>query len=348
MRPRLTRHASPAAAANILIFEHEPPPTLSLALTGNISVGIFAGGVLMFAFWLLGVAFGAAQVGIVLVAVASGDPVMIAFVAVQAVILIFLAYGFAYIIAKSALAGAVAGFFPNGATANPLPDDQTELCARAFSVGLTAALNTAGAPVLGAVLVPEIGLALSPLLGPWAFIVTSLAAIPTVSQNRFYQGVLGWSGWIFPLSLIASVFGFIWFAINLPFAIASGIAGGGWPFRIDWSTGAIETVGGLTGLISVANAGAGTVGHFVFVLAPFGANPATFQQAFVVAAAPAVLNVPAHETGHTLDYTAFGGFRVLFAAIDQLVLGNSFTAYSELTADSHVPNRGRIQVRVWS
>lgn len=309
----------------------------------------------MFASWLFGVAYGAAMIGVVLVAAASGNPLLLGAVVVQAILLVIAAYGFAYIVARTALAGPVAAIVPNATAPNPVPNNPTELGARAFSVGLTAALNAAGAPALAGVLVPGLGAALTPLLAPWAFVVTSLAALPAVSRNRFYQGVLGWSGWTFPMSLIASIVGFVWFVINLPFAIASGIAGGGWPLRIDWSTGAIETVGGITGLISTGTALAGTVGHFVFVLrtptgisATFGANPAIFQQPFVVANPPATTNVAAHETGHTLDYTAFGGFRVLFALIDQVILGNSFNAYTELTADSHVPNVRRLQVRVWS
>lgn len=302
----------------------------------------------MFLSWLFGVVFGAIIVALVLVAAASGNPVLITAVIVQAILVVFAAYGFAYLMARGALAPLLAAQVVNAGAANPLPANATELNTRAFSIGLTAALNAVGTPVVAGLLVPGVGLVAAPWLGPWAFLVTSLAAVPAVSRNRFFQGVLGWTGWIMPMSLVVSLIGFVWFLINLPFALASGLVGGGWPLRIDWSTGAIETVGGVTGLISLIPALAGTVGHFVFVLAPFGTNPATLQQAFVVPAPPAVLNVAAHETGHTLDYVAFGGFRALFALIDQVILGNFFTAYTELTADSHVPNRGRRQVRMWS
>jgi hypothetical protein len=302
----------------------------------------------MFAAWLFGVGFGAAMIAVVAASIATANPPLIAVASIEAALLIFAAYGFAYTIAVMALAAPIAATVVNFGTPNPLGINVTERRARAFSVGLTAVLNAVGAPAIASVAFPVIGPFAAPLLVPWAFIVTSLAAIPPVSRNRIYQGILGWSGWIFPMSLIASFFGFIWFAINFVPALVSGLMGGGWPFRIDWSTGAIETVGGVTSFISTATAAAGTVGHFVFILAPLGANPTAFQQPFVVAGPPVLTNFAAHETGHTLDYTAFGGFRVLFALIDQIILGNSFTAYSELTADSHVPNRGRIQVRVWS
>lgn len=302
----------------------------------------------MFVSWLFGVVLGGAMIGVMVAAAATAVPQVVIPVFVNTALVVILAYVIAYMVARMAIIATLATFTPVGTGPNPLPAIPTELNCRAFSIGLTAALNTAGVALVAGIIIPGFGATLAPVLMPWAFIVTSLAAIPAVSRNRFFQGVLGWSGWIFPMSLIASVFGFVWFVVNAPFALVSGLAGGGWPFRIDWSTGAIETVGGVTGLISIPTAAAGTVGHFVFVLAPFGTNPAPLQQPFVVAAPPATLNVAAHETGHTLDYIAFGGFRVLFALVDQVILGNSFTAYTELTADSHVPNVGRIQVRMWT
>lgn len=302
----------------------------------------------MLAAWFLGVVVGAGIAAVMAAAIATANPALIIAVAVQSGLLIFAAYGMSYIVAVTALAGRVAATVVNPGTPNPLPANATELNARGFAVGLTAALNAVGAPVIAIVVFPVAGALAAPLIAPWAFVVTSLAAIPAVSRNRVYQGILGWSGWIFPMSLIASAVGFVWFGINFVPALISGAAGGGWPFRIDWSTGAIETVGGITSFISIPTAAAGTVGHFVFVLAPLGANPTAFQQNFTPATPPAVFNVATHETGHTLDYVAFGGFRVLLALFDQVIAGNRTTAYSELTADSHVPNRGRIQVRVWS
>jgi hypothetical protein len=302
----------------------------------------------MFISWLFGVVLGGAMIGVVAAAVATATPQIVVPVFITAALVIVLAYIIAYLVARMAITATLATFTAVGTGPNPLPDIPTELNTRAFTIGLTAVLNAVGTPALANLIVPGLGVTLTPILLPWAFIVTSLAAIPDVSRDRFFQGVLGWSGWIFPMSLIASVFGFLWFAVNALFALISGLAGGGWPFRIDWSTGAIETVGGITGLFSIPASAAGTVGHFVFVLAPFGTNPATLQQPFVVPAAPAALNVAAHETGHTLDYVAFSGFRMLFALFDQVILGNLFDAYTELTADSHVPNVGRIQVRMWS
>lgn len=302
--------------------------------------------------WLSGVAFGAVFVAFIALGIAGmavSTPQYIPLFCVFMFFVIFYMYGMVYVGAKNALATSIAGLTVSPLAPNPLPNNTTELAARSFTVGMTAVFNSVGCSVIASAATLGFAGPLIPILAAWVFIINSLAAFPAVSRNRIYQGLLGWSGWIMPLSLMASVFGFIWFAINAIPALISGIAGGGWPFRIDFSTGAIETVGGITGLISTSSAAAGTVGHFVFVLAPFGTNPSTLQPPFLVAVSPSFPgNVSAHEVGHTLDYVAFSGFRVIFALIDQVIMGNLFTAYSELTADSHVPNPGRIQVRVWS
>jgi hypothetical protein len=133
--------------------------------------------------------------------------------------------------------------------------------------------------------------------------------------------------------------------IALPSAIASG-SGNWWPVRLDWTTGVVETAGGGLNVISVPDARGGTVGHFTFILADWATNPALVQGTFTPTG-PSV-NFSAHEVGHCLDNVAFGGLRNLIAAVDQLVFANQATAYTELTADSHVPQIGRFQIPMWS
>ena len=66
------------------------------------------------------------------------------------------------------------------------------------------------------------------VLAGWAFTVISLTAIIFVARNRFFQGVLGWSGWLFPLSYFATAVGLLLFIVNIPFAFAAfGIAATG-------------------------------------------------------------------------------------------------------------------------
>jgi hypothetical protein len=233
---------------------------------------------------------------------------------------------------------------PNPATANYV-GGAGERNSRAFMIGLNAAVN-AGLALGFTGIDPSLGIGIA----VWDFVIVSLAAAPSISANRVFQGVLGWTGWISPTSLVASLVGFVGFVINLPFAIGSAIAAGSGvsPIRIDWTSGVIETAGGgLFNLVSVATAVAGTAGQFSFMLATLGTNSAAVQGTFTPTA-PSPLNPSAHEVGHSLDYVAFGGLRNLIALFDQVLLGNLGTAYTELTADSHVPTIGRFQVNMWS
>src|SRR5262249_18253440 len=126
-----------------------------------------------------------------------------------------------------------------------------EFFARGVLIGLSAATNT-----LILSLVPAVG----PLLATWAFIVISLAAIVFVARNRGYQGFLAWSGWLFPLSWLATVVGLPLFIVNIPFAFTAFGLGA---FMIDFTTGVIETRGGITGITGFA--GAFSVGNFTFL-----------------------------------------------------------------------------------
>src|SRR5689334_11095103 len=117
----------------------------------------------MFAAWLFGVIVGAAMIGVVIAAIATANPAIIAVAAIQAGLLVFAAYGFAYIISVMALAASVAATVVNFGTPNPLPANATELRARAFSVGLTAAINAVGAPIIASFVFPVVGTASGPL-----------------------------------------------------------------------------------------------------------------------------------------------------------------------------------------
>ena len=75
-----------------------------------------------------------------------------------------------------------------------------------------------------------------------------------------------------------------------------------------------------------------------------GGTPATIQTPF---------NVPglsAHETGHSLNTGALGGFFLWVNAIDENLppFNNGARAYGELCAESHLPGAGRWFVNLWS
>lgn len=204
-----------------------------------------------------------------------------------------------------------------------------ELFARGFMVGMTAALNWS----LLALLPPPLNLFLS----AWAFVVISLAAAGPVALNRVYQGFLGWSAWLFPVSYPATAVGLLLFLLN---AIPAAAAGGGLRvFRIDWTTGVLETAGGITGVTGFV--GGFSLGNFNFL------TPTAGQPAFT---AP---TLSSHETGHTLNTAALGGVVLWINAVDENLFPKRLNlAYGELTAESHTMGlpgtpRSTFFVRIW-
>lgn len=213
-----------------------------------------------------------------------------------------------------------------GAVAVTVPATSGEFFARGMLIGLSVATN---ALLLG--LVPFIG----PVLAAWAFIVISLGAIVFVARNRIYQGFLGWSAWLFPLSYLATGVGFLLFLANIPFAFAAFGLGA---FQIDWTTGVIETAGGLSGVTGFI--GGFSLGNFNFVTAL--PTPGDFV----------VASLSSHETGHTLNTAAFGGIVLWINAIDENIAPRRMNlAYGELTAEGHANNfgapRNDYSLRLW-
>ena len=163
-----------------------------------------------------------------------------------------------------------------------------------------------------------------PFTAPFAgiiFIITMLALIPPIAGNRFYERVLGALGWVLPLNYLMLPFGVLVFLITAPFALASPAAGAG--LRWDWLTWTAETSGGAAlGLLSFA--GGFNIGNFTFI------TPPGLATAFTT-------GLSAHETGHTLNGAAFGGFIYWIGAIDENVppLRRGPAAYTEMLADGH-------------
>lgn len=204
-----------------------------------------------------------------------------------------------------------------------IPATSGEFFARGVMIGLSAATN---AMVLG--LMPVVG----PVLAGWAFTVISLAAIIFVARNRVYQGFLGWSGWLFPLSYLATAVGLLLFIINIPFAFTAFGLGA---FAIDWTTGVIETRGGITAVTGFA--GGFSLGNFTFLTSvgpPVGGVAG--------AALPGRFTTPSissHETGHSLNTAAMGGVVLWINAVDENTApGRLNLAYGELTAEGHAMN----------
>jgi hypothetical protein len=214
-----------------------------------------------------------------------------------------------------------------------IPATAGEFFARGVLIGLSAAINTVFLS-----LVPGAGV----VLAPWAFTVISLAAVIFVARNRIFQGFLGWSGWLFPLSYLATGVGLLLFVVDIPFAFSTFGLGA---FAIDWTTGVIETRGGLTGITGFN--GGFSLGNFTFLVgsAATGAGPAPTR--FVTP------TVSSHETGHSLNTAAAGGVVLWINAIDENIFPRRINlAYGELTAEGHARNmpgtpRPDFSLRLW-
>lgn len=187
-----------------------------------------------------------------------------------------------------------------------------EFFGRGALIGLSAAANTM---VLS--LVPAAG----SFLSTWAFTVISLSAIIFLARNRIYQGFLGWSGWLFPLSWLATAIGLILFLVNFAFAFAMFGLGA---FAVDFTTGAIETRGGL-----ITFNGGFSLGNFTFL----GSTVPAF---LVLPTRFTISSISSHETGHTLNTAATGGFVLWINTIDQSVFPRRRNfAYGEMIAEGH-------------
>ena len=255
---------------------------------------------------------------------------------VLAGLLLILFTIFAYMIATAGIAGSVpAGItFPLAASVPLMPPviataTAGEFFGRGFLIGLSAAANT-----MLLIVIPQAGIPLA----IWAFIVISLSAIIFVARNRIYQGFLGWSGWLFPLSWLATAIGLILFVVNfIPAFIMFGLGA----FAVDFTTGVIETRGGL-----IAFNGGLSLGNFNFL-------GSTVPAALIPPGRFTAASISSHETGHTLNTAATGGIVLWINAIDQSVFPRRRNfAYGEMAAEGH--SRGlpgtpasSISVRWW-
>jgi hypothetical protein len=211
------------------------------------------------------------------------------------------------------------------------PASSGEFFARGMMIGETAILNA-----LALILIPLYGVYLS----IYVFIVISLAAVIFVARSRIYHGFLGWSSWLLPISYIATGVGALLFLVNAPFAFAGAGIGA---FAIDFTTGVIETNGGI--IAAFYPSGGFSLGNFNFI------TPAGTGGAFLTS------STSSHEAGHTLNTAAFGGVVLWINAIDENIrpFRKMNLAYGELTAESHAqvmptppPLRPAFFVRIWA
>lgn len=238
-----------------------------------------------------------------------------------AVLFIVLAYITAYTIGTLSIAPGL----PAGTTF-PLPvpvavgaptviaSGTGELFARGVMLGLSATVNL----IVLACLPPG-----NWIIASWAFQIISLGIITAVRTNLVYQGFLGWSAWLFPVSWFATFIGLLLFLINAPFAFAAGGMGA---FRMDFTTGVMETNGGIVGITGFVGGGF-SLGNFNFISPAPGVGPTSFT-------AP---GLSTHETGHSLNTASMGGVVLWINAVDENIppFAKRNLAYGELCAESH-------------
>ena len=196
---------------------------------------------------------------------------------------------------------------------------------RGFMIGFNAGMNgTLAAAMFG------------PVVGVVIGVIGFAATFDGVAQNSVYQGILGWSSWMMPMSWGATGLGLVVFAVNL---LVAGVTFQQWDaakidkLAIDWKTGSIVMVGGL-----IRNGSAFNMGNFVFM------DPGHLVAGDPDRSYEAVL---AHETGHTLSVAAFGSAFHLYDFIGQNLVGSGAGDYGEQIAESHSNRPGRPIIPMW-
>ena len=182
---------------------------------------------------------------------------------------------------------------------------------RGFMIGFNAGLNA----VIGTAL-------FGPVIGVSLGVINFLAAFDNVAGNKVYQGILGWSSWLMPMSWAVTTVGLAIFTFNAVAAIWRGafFAANIDSIQLDWGTGTIVMHGGLIQASTWNPNGIGfNMGNFAFLDTGSRGDPAY-----------------AHETGHTLGIAAFGS--IAFGVISGTEDAVTKESYSEALAESHDPN----------
>jgi RHS repeat-associated protein len=257
----------------------------------------------------------------VIVGVAIGIAIVAAVVATGGIAGVLLGIGLA-LLASAAVMGVSYAI-----ASNADPNSLGGQFMRGFMIGFNAGMN---AVLATAIFGPFIGVALG--------VVNFLAVFDGVAQNSVYQGILGWSSWLMPMSWGVTGVGLLFFIINLAVAGVTGNDNAGTKIdklSFDWKTGSFVMLGG-----AITGPTAFNMGNFSF-LNPTYVDGSSFDRTYE--------NVLRHETGHTLSNAAFGSAYHLIGAIDENVIqDNGMNAYSELIAEGHVPGTGRPTHPMWS
>lgn len=188
---------------------------------------------------------------------------------------------------------------------------------RGFMIGLNAGLNAAFLTMMG-----PVGAFLGGFLGTMIF----MGAFDSVASSEVYQGIMGWSNWLMPMSWLVVGVGAIMWILNglghLIFWSIPSLWGGGIQFfridgfRMDWSTGMLATRGGWVSNLNVIDT-AYNMGNFAYV----DTNSAGWHLD--------------HEAGHNINLAVFGSIFHFIGFIHEMGAGAGGGAFSEVLADSN-------------
>jgi hypothetical protein len=199
---------------------------------------------------------------------------------------------------------------------------------RGWLIGLNAALNGGLAFAVAATFADvSTGAVIGALLGA----INLLCVLAPVTQNGFYQGVLGYLNWLMPMSWLIVALGFAFYVVSF---LLHAVTGGKVDFlRIqkvgaDWKTGTFFIKGGLVANLNYLHT-AFNMGNFSFVYYTSGDWHKD------------------HEAGHTLNLAAFGSVFHLIGALDENVL-RKHNAYAERIAESNNSGTAGSNIPMWA
>lgn len=200
---------------------------------------------------------------------------------------------------------------------------------RGWLVGLNAALNGFLAFSLVALFAgPAAAVVVGVALGSLDF----LTVFAPISQSELYQGFLGWTNWLMPMSWPIVALGLLFYIVSF---LLHGVTRGKVPYLhieklgADWKTGTFFMRGGLIANLNYLDT-AFNMGDFSFVDYKSGEWHKE------------------HEAGHTLNLAAFGCVFHLIGAIDENATPRGANAFSERLAESNATGTEGGNIPMWA
>jgi hypothetical protein len=199
---------------------------------------------------------------------------------------------------------------------------------RGWLIGLNTALNVVLAVALGSAIA---GSPAGAVFGLAIGVLNLLCTLAPLSQNGFFQGLIGWLNWILPMSWLVVALGFLFYLFSfvihavtlgrVPYLRVQGLG-------MDWATGTFFIKGGLIANLNPLDT-AFNMGNFSFVDYQSGQWHMD------------------HEAGHTLNLAAFGCVFHLVGALDENLFRQA-NAYSERLAESNSSGTAGSNIPMWS